>query len=257
MPESLQIIAPHAPAFLLVLSRMAGLFVFAPMLASAAVPLRIRILLAVALCLCVYPLIPPDSLAAWAGPQLVLALVSELAVGLVLGFAVLLPLIAMRMAGTLIGQQLGLDLAEVYHPDHGGSADVVGQLLLLTALTIFLLMDGHRALLSSLIGSFERIPPGGRMPDGQWLALLAGLLGSMVELAVRVAAPVLCLVFIEAATLGFVGRTIPQLNVLSAGFPLRIALGLAMLALVVGFMGHAFAGAMRETFAALARVTGL
>jgi flagellar biosynthesis protein FliR len=246
MPDSIEPILAHLPAFVLVLSRMAGVFIFAPMLGSAAIPMRIKVLLAVAMSLSIYPLIAPQPAVAWTAAALLIAMAGELLIGLVIGFIAILPLIAMRMAGTLIGQQLGLDLAEIYHPGHGDRADVLAQFLFFTALVIFLLLDGHRALVGGLIGSFERLPVGGYVPGGSMLTVVVGMLGAMMELAVRVAAPVLCLVFVEAVTLGLVARTVPQLNILSAGFPLRIMLGVAMLVVAIAMMGHAFAGSMRQ-----------
>jgi len=41
----------------------------------------------------------------------------------------------------------------------------------------------------------------------------------------RVAAPVLAIVFLESVAMGFVAKTVPQLNILSLGFPLRIIIG--------------------------------
>ena len=256
MPESTQSIMPHLPVFFLVLMRMTGLFIFAPMLSSAAIPMRIKVLLALAMSLCIYPLIPPQPVIGWNGANLLLAASGEIFVGLLIGFVAILPLIAMRMAGTLIGQQLGLDLAELYHPGHGNRGDVLAELLFFTALVIFLLLDGHRALTAALIGSFERLPVGGGVPGDAVLATLVGLIGAMTELAIRVAAPVLCIVFLEAVTLGFVARTVPQLNILSAGFPLRIVVGIGVLLLAMGIIGHVFAGAMAQSLDAATHLLG-
>ena len=46
----------------------------------------------------------------------------------------------------------------------------------------------------------------------------------------RVAAPLLALVFLETVAMGFLAKTVPQLNVLSLGFPIRILLGLGVVA---------------------------
>jgi flagellar biosynthetic protein FliR len=59
--------------------------------------------------------------------------------------------------------------------------------------------------------------------------LAIGLLGSVFDLGLRIAAPLLCLVFLETVALGFIARTVPQMNILSIGFPLRILLGFMVL----------------------------
>ena len=45
----------------------------------------------------------------------------------------------------------------------------------------------------------------------------------------RVALPLLGVIFLETVAMGFVSKTVPQLNVLSLGFPLRIMVGLGIL----------------------------
>jgi flagellar biosynthesis protein FliR len=71
--------------------------------------------------------------------------------------------------------------------------------------------------------------------DGELIGLATGLLLAAFDLALRVAAPVLALVFLESLAMGFVAKTVPQLNILSLGFPIRILAGILiiMLGLVV------------------------
>lgn len=254
MPPTLEPILPHIPAFMLVLFRMSGVFIFAPMFSGAAIPARVKVLLALSLSVCIYPLIPPQmpvQLSVWG---MAFAVGGEVLIGLVIGYAAMLPLLAMQMAGQLIGQQLGLGLAEVINPDFEDPSQVMGQLLLLIALVVFLLLDGHHAVLAALVHSFEHVPLAGYTPEGRMLSVVVGLLGAMFELAVRVAAPLLCLVFLETVALGFLARTVPQMNILSLGFPVRIVLGLGLMVVAVAAMGHAFADAIREAMRAVGTI---
>ena len=63
------------------------------------------------------------------------------------------------------------------------------------------------------------------------VALVTGLLTASVEVALRVAAPLLALIFLQTVAMGFVAKTVPQLNILSLGFPLRILGGLLIVTL--------------------------
>ena len=247
MPASLLPLLPHIPAFLLVMFRLTGIFIFAPLFGSTAIPARVKVLLALVLAVCIYPMVPPQ-----AAPGLSLwtmggAVASELLIGVVIGYGASLPLIAVQMGGLMMGQQLGLGLAQVFSPQFGEQSDVVSQLFYLSALAIFITLDGHHAMLAVLIGSFESIPLGGFIPDGSLVRLTIGLLSAMIELAVRVAAPLLCIVFLETIAMGFVARTVPQLNILSLGFPLRIIVGLLLMAAVFVVIGDALAESIRET----------
>lgn len=267
MPISLEPILPHVPAWLLVLFRLAGIFLFAPMFASVAVPARVKVMLALALSACVYPaLIAPGSPAqpmiapVIAGglslPQLAGVVVAEMGIGLVIGFGASLPLIAMQVGGRMIDQQIGLGLAGIFNPDFDEQTGVVGEFFYIMALAVFLILGGHRLLLGTLIGSFSHVPLGGFAADVRVVQLVLGMATVMFELAIRVAAPLLCLVFLESVALGFVARTVPQLNILSVGFPVRILLGVGLTVTAIGVINGAFVSGMRRTLEQIGMIFG-
>ncbi len=256
MPGSIEPLLPHLPAFLMVFFRLGGIFFMAPLFASAVVPIKVRVLLALVLTFCVYPVIPAQTPIALSMATIALAVGTELIIGLAIGFGASLPLIAMQVAGVLMGHQLGLGLARVISPDFDEQTEVLSQLLYMVALIIFLLLDGHHALLSTLVQSFDHIPLGGFMPDGGILAMAVGLLTSMFELAIRVSAPLLCIIFLETVALGFIARTVPQLNILSLGFPLRIVLGFLLLTAAVFFQFDALGEEIEHALGSLMRFFG-
>jgi len=57
---------------------------------------------------------------------------------------------------------------------------------------------------------------------------------SATVLAVKVAAPMLVTMLVVDLALGFIGKSVPQINVMNAGLTLRSGLGIAVL--VVGLM---------------------
>ena len=232
----------HLPAWLLVLFRISGIFMLGPFFGSSLIPNRVKIFLALGLSFCVYPMllgsamdgvanqsirdVTAHGLSLW---SLAAMVTSEMLVGLVIGFGTALPLFGIQIGAQLVDQQLGLGLAGVYNPDIDSDSGIISQFYFLTALAIFLILNGHRALLGVLVGSFHHVPLGGYTADGQLISLILGLMQSMFELAIGVAAPLLCLVFLETVAMGFIARTVPQLNVMSVGFSLRIIVGLFVL----------------------------
>jgi flagellar biosynthetic protein FliR len=152
----------------------------------------------------------------------------ELLVGFTIGYGASLPLMGLQVAGRMVDQQLGMGLAGIFNPEVGDQTGVVGQFYFMLGLAIFIILGGHRALLLTLVESFDHVPLGGFVADGRLLYLITGILGAMFELAVRVAAPLLCIIFLETLALGFIARTVPQMNILSIGFPLRILAGMFM-----------------------------
>jgi flagellar biosynthetic protein FliR len=53
-------------------------------------------------------------------------------------------------------------------------------------------------------------------------------------LGIRIAGPALAAIFLVTLAMGFISRTMPQLNILAAGFPLRITIALVLLIASLG-----------------------
>ena len=258
MVVNLEPLIPHLPVWLLVLFRLTGIFLFAPVYGSLLVPARVKVFLALGLSFCVYPvLLTPGSAAAanlvpvieqglsiW---SLLGVVGAELSIGLVIGYGATLPMLGMQWGGRAIAQQIGLGLAEVFSPNQEQSG-ILGQMLYLLALVAFLSLNGHHVLLRILVDSFATIPLGGFRIDGHVMDLIVGLMTTMLHLAIRVAAPLVCLIFLETLATGFIARTVPQMNILSIGFAVRILLGATLLIAAISVQTDVLAQFMHQMF---------
>jgi len=233
----------HVAPFFLVFARFTGLFVFAPILGSAGVPARARALAAMALAVAVYPSTPEWSQTAGQLDLfgLVPMVTGELLVGFMIGLLATLPLVAMQLGGQLMGYQMGLSIAQSYNPDFETNLDVIGQTVFLMSLSIFAVVGGLDAMFLSLVGTFEHVPPGGFEPGWTPIGLIVALLGAGFEVALRVSAPVMGITLVMMMAMGFIMKTMPQINVLTIGFALKILLGVFVLAVAIGAVGDAAA----------------
>ena len=212
--------------------------IYGPVFGAPVIPARVKIFLAVLLGLAIYPLIDTAHLAEatplpldlWALAPLV---TRELLIGLIIGFVASLPLVAVQTGGLVMSQQMGLGFARFFNPAINAQADVVGQILFFMILAEFLLIGGHEAMVLAVFHSFQHIPLGGFSPDLGLVSLLGGLLTASLELGLRVAAPVLALIFLQSAGMGFLAKTVPQMNILTLGFPLRILGALLMISVAL------------------------
>lgn len=230
----------HLPAWLLVLFRLSGIFILAPIFGSQSIAMQIKVLLVIGLSFCIYPMLldsgrPSAGFVAYVVDHglplwsLVLVVGVELLIGYAIGFAASLPIMGMQIGGHVIDTQIGLGVAGILNPELGEQSGPVGELFFLLALTVFAILGGHRVMLATLIGSFDAVPLGGFNGFGALAGLMLGMVTVMLELAMKIAAPLLCLVFLETVAMGFIARTVPQLNILSIGFALRIIVGVAFL----------------------------
>ncbi|MBL8861960.1 MAG: flagellar biosynthetic protein FliR [Planctomycetes bacterium] len=182
-------------------------------------------------------------LATQPGPlEYALLMLREVALGLVLSFALHGALLAVRAAGELITQEIGLGYAGLVDPMSGSSTSSVTLLHEIFFYLGLFLTDGHHALLRALAVSFEGLPVGDvSFARGAADAAVA-LLGPMLAAGIAFAAPILGLLFSTSMLVALLGRAVPQLNVLEIGFTLRTTIGLLALFLFAPAMAPALNG---------------
>lgn len=222
----------HLVPFALVVARLGGLFIFTPLLSNRGLPRKFRALIAVMFSAAVYGGLPA---AVQVSPDVDLAslaplVVTELLIGLIMGFIAGLPIVSLDMAGTIMGHQMGMGLGRVYNPDLGGDSDSLGQVLMYTGLAVFVALNGLDAVFMALIYTFARVPIGQMGSGGIPLESIVGVLTSGTELALRISAPIMCIIFLIIIALGLIGKTMPQINIMSVGFTFKMFFGLAVLA---------------------------
>lgn len=228
---SLESILPHVIPFGLVLVRLAGVFMLAPMLPSSIIPMRYKALLVMMMSAAMYPFLPVKLLDP-AGLDLAAIapmIVSETMIGFSVGLLASIPIQAMEMSGVLMGQQVGFGLARVYNPEADIETDILGQLLVYIASGVFFATGGAEQMFLAMGSSFERVPIGGFTSSMLPLDLLTGIIGASFELAIRVAAPLTGITLLLVIVFGAIGKTMPQVNIMSVGFGIKIVIGLFVL----------------------------
>lgn len=153
----------------------------------------------------------------------------EALIGIALAFTLHAAVLAVRVAGELIGQEMAFNVAGVVDPVSGVSTPLVTQLYEGLFLLGLLAIDGHHLLLRALAQSFACAPVG-RMGIESGLAEgVLRLVSDMFAAGVTFAAPVLVLLFLSSVLVAVLARAVPHVNVLEVGFTLRIAVGLLAL----------------------------
>lgn len=222
--------------------RVAGVFVSAPVFSHRLVPVRVRATLVLLISLIVAPLVDAAPIAQ---EQLAAAVISEFGVGVAIGFAAALVFAGIGLMAELVSVQGGLGAASVLDPTSEASSVVVAALMRSIAILAFLAIDGHHDMLRALVLSYERIPLGVGLP----IATFAGVasFGAIVfETGARLAAPLTVILLTSNVVVGILGRTIPQLNLISLQLPAQVGLTL----LVIAVSASVFVDSLAATIAA-------
>ncbi len=236
--------------FLLVLARVAGVFVFVPLPGINSSPVTARIVLSISLTICLLPVWPPaagldQSLARLAGYA-----VMDSAVGMVLGLTVAFAIEAMKVAAQVAGLQAGFGYASTIDPASEADSSLLLVIAELFAGLLFFAVGLDRQVLAILAGTLKTMPPGQLIQLHAAPEVLALLGGEMFAYGLRLAFPVIAFLVLVDLTLGFLGRVNAQLQLLTLAFPVKImaALGLfAMLTPVYARVYQMFAQHSLET----------
>jgi flagellar biosynthetic protein FliR len=161
---------------------------------------------------------------------------AEFGVGAVIGVTSAALLNGVQMAGHLMGQNMGLDIANLIDPERDIEISLISQFKMLLFLVVFTAIDGHHVFLMALARSYEAVPLAGLTVSWPVVGRMVKAVAYLFVLGVELSAPVVAAGLLVNVVLGFLGRTVPQLNIFIIGFPVRIALGLGVLLLMVSMM---------------------
>ncbi len=171
----------------------------------------------------------------------------EAAIGLALGMAVRILMAGAELAGQLAGFQLGFAYAATVDPQTGARNNVVGSLYGTFTLLIYLLLNGHHALLKALAESYRALPIGTGHVTPTIAASITSMLGVVFVFGVQVAAPIVVVLLVAELALGLVSRAAPALHLIVVGAPLRLMAGLLALAAAIGVLPNAVARLVTPT----------
>jgi flagellar biosynthesis protein FliR len=105
--------------------------------------------------------------------------------------------------------------------------------------------------------SFITVPPGAVQISQQGIFEVARAAGSIFSLGLQIALPVIVTLLLVSLSMGILGRTVPQLNILVVGFPIKILVGLFMITASVPFFADWVLNRLAELPQTMAGVVGV
>ena len=217
-----------------------GAFVIAsPLFGARAVPVQVRIVIAVMLTLLVVSRVTPPDVADLGTAKLVAVVFTEIALGLGAGMILNIWFAAAALAGEKIAGSTGLGFASQVDPNMGGQTPVVSQFLTMFLTAIFLSMNGHILVLTAMVESYVILPIG--TVTGLLVIAQAGIdaAGDMFAAGALIMLPVVSVLLLVNLTIGVITRSSPQLNLFSFGFPITMMVAFVTMYVTVSVMGYA------------------
>ena len=218
--------------FFLLLTRVAALIFFFPVLSNQAVPRTLKAAFSMLVALLFFKVVPELS-----GPplfsrnliEIALALLREMVIGMLVGLLAGLVFAAVQTAGQMIGFQMSFAVANVVDPVTSLQVPLIAQFYYMLAMLLFLAFGAHRWVFKALAESFTLIPLAGFTPDETLMNLMLRYSAAIFSTAIKIAAPLMAALLLSDVSLGVVARTAPQMNIFIVGMPLKILLGLLLM----------------------------
>ncbi|GBF50661.1 endoflagellar biosynthesis pathway protein [Leptospira ryugenii] len=226
-------------AFLFVLARLLGLFLVAPFFSSDSISFTLKMIFSFMVSLIVFPVVAsympevPGHMINYG-----IVVISEMLVGVIMGFIVSIVFASFQMAGEFFNNQIGFGYTEILDPITQNSLPAIGTIKNLMATAIFLVIGAHRMMIETLAYSFEKIQilQFTKQVNLGLLNLFQDTIGAMFVVAFKIALPVMGILFLVSLAEGLMGKAAQQMNVMSMSFPLKVFIGTLTLIATLTFI---------------------
>lgn len=224
--------------------RMLALLTALPVFSQKSVPLRVKIGLALFIALAAQASLPAMPVVALDSPAALLNVLQQVLVGITLGFAVRVVFAALELGGELIGLQMGLNFAGFFDPATASQGTASGRFFGTMVAFLFILGNGHLAVIGALVHSFEVFAVGDEpfaflrsTQPQQWGSAL-------FTLGLWIALPLVGMLLFVNLVLGVISRVAPQISVFSVGFPVTLSVGLIGMLVTLPLLEQPFTAAL-------------
>jgi flagellar biosynthesis protein FliR len=221
--------------FFAVFARFGSMIMMFPIFGEITVSPRVRLAIAFACTLLLTPVVRvhyPAMPSGFAGVMGVL--LGEMFIGILIGGTARIITSALQVAGNIISMQTGLSFAQNFDPTQGIQGALVGTFLALVAMTLIVATDMDHLLLAALSGSYAHFAPGKLPPMGDALALILDTAAAAFTLGLQLSAPFIVFGLVFYLAMGILAKLMPQVQIFFIVTPASIALGFALLMVLLG-----------------------
>lgn len=219
----------QAQLFFLAFTRIMAILIHVPVLGGQNIPAQVRIGLGFVLAMVLIPWQPLPAEAASIGMIAYgIAIGKEILIGTLIGFAADLAFGAIQMAGGAMGLGSGFESSRIFNPSMGDAGSAFDQIFVMTAMMVFLVIDGHHLVLIAIQKTFEAIPLNGSLPfNGIETIMMAT--STFIVAGIHLALPVITALILADLALGLLARIAPQVQVYFLGLPVKVMVSLLAL----------------------------
>lgn len=163
---------------------------------------------------------------------LLVMILGEIVLGLTLGLSVQFFFASIQCGGESLAMQMGFTMITFADPISGNNTGLVAHFLYMIATLTFLALNGHLYLLKAFAATFQTVPAGGLVIREILLTEILKLSAMVFTFGIRIASPILAVLFMTEVALGLLTRAAPQIHIMELGFPLKIGIAFFFLSIM-------------------------
>lgn len=167
--------------------------------------------------------------------NLIYITVMETITGLVLGYITSICINSLRIAGSLIDQQLGLSMINIYDPNSHDNTTLIENIIYWVGIMVFFSINGHHRLIIGISQSFKIIKVGSYILENNYSYIVNVFIQCFV-IGFKIAVPIILALIITDFIMGLISRSVPQLNVMIIGMPLKVIVGIMFFVISLPFI---------------------
>lgn len=153
-------------------------------------------------------------------------MVNEIFCGLILGFITNLIFEVSKVAGSYMDMQMGFSMMSVMDPTSKTNVTMMANITYYIAMVMFFIVDGHHLLIRCLVSSFDIFPIGSVINFNTTFPVFLDTFTNYFMIGVKIAIPLVLIIIIVDLCMALVSRTVPQINVMILGMPVKMMVGL-------------------------------
>jgi flagellar biosynthetic protein FliR len=210
--------------------RLSAMLVFLPLPGYRSLPPAARVFFALALAGVLAVSAPPALYEEQLGSDFLIRLLADLLTGVSIGLVSTLVVEAFTFSGQVISVQAGFSYASTIDPFSEADSGILPSLFSLAANLLLFHSPLYGELIRALMAGLLRSPERALLRAPEATKILIGFSAHCLEIGIKLALPIIALLFLADLCIGLFGRLQPQIQFLSMSFSLKLLGAMAAIA---------------------------
>lgn len=223
----------HLDFFLLILVRISGFMVAAPIFSLRNIPMRVKLILAIAVAIIVFNTVPYREIEYSTTIDYAFVVILEMVAGLIMGFMANVSYYILSFAGQIIDQEIGFSMVNQFDPITSAQVTVTGNFYTYSVMLMVMITNMHHYLIRAIADSFQVLPVGSISLDFTLYEVMKRFVVDYFVIGFRIVLPIFASLLVVNTILAILARVAPQMNMFVIGLQLKVFVGLVVLVLMV------------------------